>query len=272
MSTWQYAVATDLQQTFAQRWASAGREPDVLCYGLRSAGAVAIRTMLATYFRLRIHGREHLPHDGSSFVIVANHASHLDALCLLSALPISQLHHAFPAAAADYFFQTPAAGALSGLFMNALPFERKGRVRQTLTACRSLLAEDANVLLLFPEGTRSNSGEIGRFKGGVGDLVAGTSVPVVPCYLDGAHRAWPKGAWIPRPRKLTLTIGQPMTFAHLERCRQSASQIAAKLEAAVRDLSNQSKTGHRSILNERDTRKDGIRPIGIRAAERVAAC
>jgi 1-acyl-sn-glycerol-3-phosphate acyltransferase len=278
MNAWQYTVATDLQQTLAQRWASAGREPDVLCYGLRSAGAVAMRTMLATYFRLRIRGREHLPQDGSSFVIVANHASHLDALCLLSALPISRLHHAFPAAAADYFFQSPTAGALSGLFMNALPFERKGRVRQTLAACRNLLAEDGNVLLLFPEGTRSTTGEIGRFKGGVGDLVAGTPVPVVPCYLDGAHRARPKGAWIPRPRKLTLTIGQPMTFAHLQRCRQSASQISAELEAAVRDLSNQSNAGQRSTPDERNNRnhhnrrtvRPGSRTTGV--AARVAAC
>jgi 1-acyl-sn-glycerol-3-phosphate acyltransferase len=281
MNVWQYTVATDLQQTLAQRWASAGREPDVLCYGLRSAGAVAMRTMLATYFRLRIHGRERLPRDGSSFVIVANHASHLDALCLLSALPISRLHHAYPAAAADYFFQSPAAGALSGLFMNALPFERNGRVRRTLAACRNLLAEDGNILLLFPEGTRSTTGQIGRFKGGVGELVAGTSVPVVPCYLDGAHRAWPKGAWIPRPRKLTLAIGQPMAFAHLQRCRQSATQIAAELEAAVRDLSKQSKAGQRSIHDERDTRnhndalpaRGGFRVAATAAAAaRVAAC
>src|SRR4051794_15805453 len=270
MNAWQYTVATDLQQTLAQRWASAGREPDVLCYGLRSAGAVAMRTMLATYFRLRIRGREHLPRDGSSFVMVANHASHLDALCLLSALPISGLHHAYPAAAADYFFQSSAVGAMSGLFMNALPFERNGRVRQTLAACRNLLSEDGNVLLLFPEGTRSTTGEMGRFKGGVGDLVAGTSVPVVPCYLDGAHRAWPKGAWIPRPRKLTLTIGQPMAFAHLQRCRQSASQIAAELEAAVRDLSNQSNPGQRSIPDERNARIP-LDPIADRGGLRAGA-
>ena len=69
--------------------------------------------------------------------------------------------------------------------MNALPFSRKGHVRQTLAACRNLLAEDGNILILFPEGTRSTDGRIGTFKGGVGELVAGTPVPVVPCYLEG---------------------------------------------------------------------------------------
>src|SRR5436190_4501361 len=130
MIAWQYNPAPDLNQTLAERWAGAAREPDVLCYALRSAGAVALRTSLAFYHRFRVHGREHLP-AGGSYVIVANHASHLDALCLLSALPIRKLHNAFPAAAADYFFQNPAAGALSGVFMNALPFARKGSVRQT---------------------------------------------------------------------------------------------------------------------------------------------
>ena len=235
MSAWQYAVATDLDQTLAQRWADAGREPDVLCHALRSAGAFVTRALLATYFRLRITGRQNLPQSGS-FVLVCNHASHLDALCLLSALPVSRLHRAFPAAAADYFFQTPAAGALTGLFMNALPFGRKANVRQTLAACRNLLAVPGNILVLFPEGTRSVTGEIGHFKGGIGELVAGTSVPVVPCYLEGAHRAWPKGKWIPRPRKLRLTIGAPMRFAQLPRGRQSTMRIARELESAVRSL------------------------------------
>jgi len=255
MSAWQYSVAADLDRTLAQRWATAGGEPDLLSYGLRSAGAVTVRTLLATYFRLRIDGRENLPQHGS-FVMVANHASHLDALCLLAALPLGRLHHAFPAAAADYFFQTPAAGALSGLFMNALPFERKSGVRRTLAACRNLLAEAGNVLILFPEGTRSTTGEIARFKGGVGELVAGTDVPVVPCYLCGAGRALPKGTWIPRPRKVTLTIGRPMSFAHLERCRQSAGEIAKELETAVRALSVTPSHGQRSIHDERDTGTD----------------
>src|SRR5260221_8190218 len=122
MSAWQYSVAVDLDRTLAQRWAHAGGEHDLLSYTLRSAGAVTMRTLLATYFRLRIDGREHLP-QRRSFVMVANHASHLDALCLLAALPLGKLHHAFPAAAADYFFQSPAAGALSGLFMNVPPVE-----------------------------------------------------------------------------------------------------------------------------------------------------
>src|SRR5690349_16002974 len=136
MTPFTYATAPDLKLSPIERWAATPREPDILCYAARTAGALALRGWLATYFRLRIDGREHLPRaSGRSFVMVANHASHLDALCLLSALPLGRLHHAFPAAAADYFFATPSAGALSGVFMNALPFERKRNVRRTLDTC-----------------------------------------------------------------------------------------------------------------------------------------
>jgi 1-acyl-sn-glycerol-3-phosphate acyltransferase len=239
MSAWQYNLAGDFGRTVSQRWAdAAGREPDLLCDLLRSAGAVAVRAMLSTYFRFRVEGRERLPADGSSFVMVANHASHLDALCLLAALPMGDLGRAHPAAAADYFFASPVAGALSGVFLNAMPFARKGAaVRRSLTACREMLAAPGgNILIVFPEGTRSTDGAIGRFKGGVGELVAGTRVPVVPCHLSGTGRAWPKGAWWPRPRRVTLTVGEAMTFEHLARGREASGIVAGRLESAVRTL------------------------------------
>lgn len=269
MNAWQYQVAPDFSQSLAHRWASVARRPDVLCYALRAAGAIAIRAALATYFALRIHGRDNLPSRGS-FVMVANHASHLDALCLLAALPLEKLHHAHPAAAADYFFQSPAAGALSGVFMNALPFSRKEHIRQTLNSYRNLLSKDGNILILFPEGTRSTTGEIGQFKGGIGQLVAGTLVPVVPCYLDGAHKAWPKRKWLPRPRTLTLTIGQPMLFAHLERCRQTSTQVAIELETAVRTLANQPED-QRTIQHERHTGKSS-NAIATSRRTKLATC
>jgi 1-acyl-sn-glycerol-3-phosphate acyltransferase len=152
-------------------------------------------------------------------------------------VPIGQTHTAYPAAAADYFFKNVPLGLLSGLFMNALPFSRKVKVRQTLESCRKVLAGDRNALILFPEGTRTTTGRMNPFKGGVGELVAGTATPVVPCYLDGAFEAWPKGRMIPAPHRLTLSIGRPLAFAHLTRNRPNCDRIAQDLEKAVCDLS-----------------------------------
>ena len=76
------------------------REPDQFVHGLRLLIALIIRGLLRLYHRFEIVGREHLPND-ESFVLVANHSSHLDTLCLLAALPLRRLHRAFPVAAED---------------------------------------------------------------------------------------------------------------------------------------------------------------------------
>ena len=74
--------------------------------------------------------------------------------------------------------------------------------------CRELLANPGNVLILFPEDTRTASGRMGEFKPGIGLLVAGTSLPVVPCHLRGGFPPSPKGKSSPRPRKLQRAVAE----------------------------------------------------------------
>ena len=237
MESWRYETAQDLDQPVIERLRRFPREPDMLVYGLRSLVALVVRGWLRIWHRLEIAGREHLP-AGNSFVMVANHASHLDALCLLAALPLRKLHRAFPAAAADYFFESTPRVWLAAVVVNALPFARQSHARQSLALCHALLANPGNILILFPEGTRSATGQMGRFKPGIGALLAGSDVPVLPCHLDGAFRAWPKGRIFPRPSKLRLRIGAPRTFASVPPGKESACAIAAELEQAVRELEN----------------------------------
>ena len=189
MQSWRYESAQDLDQPLTERLRHFPREPDMLVYGLRSAAALFFRAWLRVYHRLEILGRENLPETGS-FVMVANHCSHLDAVCLASALPLRKLHRAFPAAAADYFFQSVPRIWMAAVGVNALPFARQVHLRQSLSLCEKLLANPGNVLILFPEGTRSLSGEVGRFKPGIGALLAGNAVPVLPCCLHSRDRAW----------------------------------------------------------------------------------
>lgn len=232
MDPWQYEPAEDLEQPMIERLRRFPRKPDMLVYGLRWLAALLLRGWLRLYHRLSIRGRENLPMEGS-FVIVANHASHLDTLCLLSALPLRKIHRAFPAAAKDYFFVSAPRLLLAAIVVNAMPFERGFGPWQCLGVCAQLLENPGNILILFPEGTRSETGEIGPFKPGVGFLLAGKDIPVVPCYLQGTHAAWPKGAWLPRPRKVTVSIGTPRKYPHCKRDKQTAQQICQELSEAV---------------------------------------
>lgn len=230
MSDWQYQPTPDFDKTPADRLRMFPRHPDMLVYGVRFVLHALVRAWLRIYHRFRITGREHLPLE-RPFVMVANHASHLDAICLLSALPLARIQKAYPAAAKDYFFTTLTKTAFFAVTMNAMPFDRRENPRESIDLCRELLSTPGHALILFPEGTRSTTGALAPFKPGIGFLVAGTNIPVVPCYLDGAYRAWPKGAWIPRPRKLVLRIGEPMTFVGVD-----AKEIAAALQKVVESL------------------------------------
>lgn len=187
------------------------RTPEPWIDGLRSLSQGWTRQALTGLFDFEVVGREHLPTD-RSFVMVSNHSSHLDAPCLQAALPWSLRHRTFAAAAADYFFDHTAGALAAVVGVNAVPFDRQGGGAESLQQCRDLLqGPEPTVLVIFPEGTRSPDGELGRFRSGVGRLVAGTDVPVVPCRLDGAFQALPKGARRPRPAKLRLHIGEAVT-------------------------------------------------------------
>ena len=232
---WEYHPAPDLEEGVAQRLARFPREPTMLMYGARSAAALVLRAWLHTYHRLSVIGRENLPSE-RSFILVGNHTSHLDALALIASIPLKKLHRTFPAAAADYFFSSLPRSAFSAIFINALPFERQAGGMKSLTVCDELLAGPGNILVIFPEGTRSTTGELGRFRSGIGRLAAGKPIPVVPAYLRGAARAWPKGRALPRPHRLSLRIGEPREYGDLPPNHESVRHICGDLRDAVLEL------------------------------------
>ena len=235
MKKWRYDFSRDLERTPFERLRRFPRQPDRLVYGLRSVVALIIRGLLRIYNRFEIIGHENL-RTNRSLVIVANHCSHLDTLCLLAALPLRKLHRAFPAAASDYFFQSVPRLWIAAVIVNALPFARQMRVRQSLSLCEQLLISPGTILIIFPEGTRSTTGELREFKSGIGALVAGRDVPVVPCFIDGSFRAWPKGKRLPRPRKLRLIVGAPLNYRARGKDKMEICAIAGELQEAVKEL------------------------------------
>ncbi|MBP0446490.1 1-acyl-sn-glycerol-3-phosphate acyltransferase [Roseomonas sp. SSH11] len=245
MEAWKLRPARDLGLKPAERLRSLGREPGLIGLGINAAWRRGVRAYLRACHGFRVEGLENLP-PGPPFVMVANHASHLDALALSAALRGHAARRAHAMAAGDLFFANPAVSALSAYAINALPVWRGRSSRGDLDTMRARLAEDHLVYILFPEGTRSRSGSMGAFQPGLGMLVAGTDIPVVPCWLQGAHEAWPPQSRTPRPfRPLHLRIGPPLRFGQVPAGRAGWQQVAAAAEAAVRLLSSE-----RGPLNE----------------------
>lgn len=235
MKQWHYESVRAVDQAPVDRLRQFPREPDMLVYALRSLSALIIRGLLHIYNHFKIIGHQNL-RTNRSLVIVANHCSHMDTLCLLAALPLRKLHRAFPAAASDYFFQSIPRLWAAAVVVNALPFGRQARVRQSLSLCRELLADPGTILIIFPEGTRSTTGEVNEFKSGIGALVAGRDVAVAPCFIDGSFQAWPKGKRLPRPRKVRLIVGMPRNYRDRGTDKIDISAIAAELRDAVNEL------------------------------------
>ncbi|HXE51633.1 MAG TPA: lysophospholipid acyltransferase family protein [Tepidisphaeraceae bacterium] len=235
MRHWRLEPAHDLGLALSERMRSERRESGFIETAAHLAWWAAVGGYLKTIHRLRVEGREHLPEDGP-FVLVSNHQSHLDALVLASQLPWRLRVRTYPIAAADTFFESPLKSAFAAAAINALPMSRGRAGVHALQTLRDRLANERCIYILFPEGTRSRDGLMGPFKPGVGMFLAGTSVPAVPCHLIGTFEALAPRRHVPRPVRITLRIGKPMTFEQMANLREGWAQIAERLERAVRGL------------------------------------
>jgi 1-acyl-sn-glycerol-3-phosphate acyltransferase len=235
MDDWKYTPAHDLGLSEGDRLRSVQREPGLAGFVSRHVWWGILRAYFAVGQRVTIVGREHLP-EKLPFMIVANHASHFDALLLALALPLQLRNHVFPIAAGDTFFETPMISAFAAGMMNALPMWRKNAGRHAMEELRRRLVEEPCGYVLFPEGTRTRTGEMAVFRAGVGMLIAGAAVPIVPCHLAGTFEALPAGRRFPRRAGITVRIGPALSFAGVGNTREGWVEIAARLEGAVRGL------------------------------------
>lgn len=198
-----------------------------------------VRGTLSVWNRLKIYGRENLP-ERPSFVLAANHLSHLDVMVLGAMLPLRWRDCLFPLGAQDVFFERlPIAGFVATV-LNGLPVRRRGVTGHALEELRQRMVAEPRVYILFPEGTRSRDRVMNKFKPGIGMLVAGTPVPVVPCHLQGTFEATPPNSWLVRPRPIRVRIGKPILFENCANERGGWNQVAEGVEAAVRELGGQS--------------------------------
>jgi 1-acyl-sn-glycerol-3-phosphate acyltransferase len=195
---------------------------------------LAIRPAAQLLASPTVDGRERLDAVEAPVIFAANHHSHADTGLLLSLLPERFRRRTVVAAAADYFFDRRAKGTFHALTFGAVPMERTKVNRRSAEVATGLLA-DGWSLVIFPEGGRSPDGWAQEFRGGAAYLAVRSGRPVVPVHIDGTRLMWPKGQRLPRPHKVTVTFGTPISPDPGE----DARRLAARLQRAVAALADE---------------------------------
>ncbi len=179
--------------------------------------------------RPRVLGRAYIPHN-RNVIVVANHTSHLDMGFVRFALG-TYGEDIVSLAAQDYFFEGGIKRAFFENLTNLKPIDRKASLRQAIRQASEVI-ERGKTVLVFPEGTRSETGEILDFKPLVGHLALVHGVDILPIFLGGTHASMPKGAPVPRKRELVARIGPPLCVADLRRLTEGMPPAEAAREVA----------------------------------------
>ena len=218
-------------------------------WAARALRRVSLPTWLLPLTRIfawiRVDGREHLDGLREPVVFAANHQSHMDTPAILAALPARWRYRLAPAMAKEFFKAHfhPAQHTrrawvtnslnygLAALFFNAFPLpQREAGTRQTLRYIGDLLNEGYSILI-FPEGKRNRTGNIGRFQAGVGMIGARLGVQVVPVRLDGFDWVLAPDWKMARPGRVRIAFGPPLRLEG-----DDYAELASRVEEAVRAL------------------------------------
>lgn len=171
-----------------------------------------------------ISGREHVASLRGPVIFAPNHQSHLDTPLILSALPLRYRYRVAVAMWQEYFdahffperhtrlewLQESAVYWLVALFFNAFPIpQAEVGARQSLRYIGDLIGNKWSILF-FPEGQRSESGEIAPFQPGIGLIAGRLQVPIVPIRLREVEKVLPRHARWPRPGRVSIVFGAPL--------------------------------------------------------------
>ena len=155
--------------------------------------------------RIELHGAKHLPARPQGFILAANHASYLDPPVLGGRIP-RQLGFM----AKERLFKIPVLKHII-VWLGALPIAGDDEFKTMRTVIRAL--KSGRAVVIFPEGTRSFTEEFLEPQPGVAFLAHAAGVPIVPCYIEGTAKAWPKGKKSFRPVKIRVFVGEPIPVA-----------------------------------------------------------
>lgn len=210
--------------------------------------------------RTTIEGQSNVPLH-TNFIVAPNHASHIDTGLVKKALGRDVADQTVAVAAADYWFDTKIKRAYMNNFTTLVPIERSGSLRQSLRHVTQILKQGYNTLI-FPEGTRSLTGEVQEFKPIIGYLALNEKVGILPIYLWGTFEAFPKGMTLPARESfgapIGAKVGQFLSYDELAEMTKDVSNtegyrlIAARVQYEVEKL----RDGHREAFNPDKVLKD----------------
>jgi 1-acyl-sn-glycerol-3-phosphate acyltransferase len=179
-----------------------------------------LQPFFLVYFRMQRIGREHVPKSGP-LIIAANHRSFMDPFVIGMMLR----RPTYFVAKTELFNSRIVAWLLSSL--GAFPVERGQGDRDAMTTARQIL-ERGDVVVIFPEGTRTRPGTLGAPKRGVGRLALETGAPVVPMALIGTEAI--RRGWRIRPHKVRIRAGRALRFPQVD---EPSPQLARAVTARV---------------------------------------
>jgi 1-acyl-sn-glycerol-3-phosphate acyltransferase len=191
--------------------------------------------MIDYYVRTRVVGDEIFEKLEHPVVFVANHSSHLDTPTILRALPAKWRNRTAVAAAADYFYDRRWKANGVALLFNTVPLGRQGGgLGNGATDHVDRLIDEGWNLVMFPEGTRSRDGKIGKVRSGAAVIAAQHGIDIVPIYLDGTHTAmppgqnWPRrvpGRFLSRRHRVEVRFGRPLRPGSPDECRAVMAEV-----------------------------------------------
>ena len=194
------------------------------------------------YTSLTVEGLENLEGIDHPVIFAPNHQSHMDTPAVLQALPPEWRYRVAPAMAKEWFkahffprehpLSRRIPNSLSyytaSLIYNAFPIPQyEAGARQTIRYIGQLF-EEKHSLLIYPEGKRTDYGEIAVFRPGIGMMAARLHVPVVPVRIEGLDRVLSLRANWPTRGPARITFGKPMRLEG-----SNYVQLAAQVRDAV---------------------------------------
>ncbi len=181
------------------------------------------RLVTLTFIRTTYVGMENLPKTGA-YLVAPNHRSVVDFF-LVGPITRRRMRYLGKDTVWNVKWFVPIANTLGGI-----PINRGSADRASMTRCIEAL-RGGEPLVLFPEGTRKAGPHIEELFDGVSYIALKAGVPIVPIGIGGSDRVLPKGKLIPRPRRVTVIIGEPM---HAPPGGRSARKAAPEMTAVLR--------------------------------------